>query len=112
MPTTPDPLQGDAIAADLEHVDATETVTLTQTATMTEKTVEHALRRPVSLREIEASGGSYARGDMKFNLPQDQTSFVPVAGDTITDAATQVWNIQEVERLALGTRYRCWCKPA
>ena len=103
-------MQGDDIDDDLVYYDALETVTVTQAVTLITQSVQKCVRRPVSLREIEA--GTYVRGDMKFHLPKANTTFAPKASDTITDAASKVWNIQEVELLALGTRYRCWCKPA
>jgi hypothetical protein len=103
-------MQGEDVQDDQVYVDALETLTVTQSGTMTEQTVEKCIRRPVTLREIE--GGVYVRGDMKFHLPKQSTTFAPATSDTITDAAAKDWTIQEVELLALGTRYRCWCKPA
>lgn len=103
-------MQGNDIDEDLLCFDGMETVTVTRPSTSETQSVQKCVRRPVSLREIEA--GTYMRGDVKFHLPQGNTSFAPLAADTITDASSRVWNIQEVELMSLGTRYRCWCKPA
>jgi hypothetical protein len=94
---------------DLASADGTETVTLTQAGTLEEQTVESALRRPVSLREIEASGGTFAHGDVKFHVPAAGLAFAPAAGDTVEDAEN-LWDVLAVDLLALESRYRLWCR--
>jgi hypothetical protein len=95
---------------DLAAVDGGETVTITQAGTLQEQTVENVLRRPVSLREIEAAGGTFAFGDMKFHVPAEGLEFAPTDADTLTDADDNDWDIQAVDLLAMGTRYRLWCR--
>jgi hypothetical protein len=97
---------------DLDQVDGGETITVTQAVTLTEQTVAGALKRPLSLRELEFFAGTLAHGDVKFNLPVANTEFAPDADDVITDADGQDWDVKAVDLLSLGTRYRCWCKQA
>jgi hypothetical protein len=97
---------------DLASTDGVETVTITQAVTMEEQTVENVLRRPVSLREIEAAGGTFAFGDVKFHVPAAGLEFAPAAGDTLTDADAGEWDVLAVDLLALGSRYRLWCRSA
>jgi hypothetical protein len=95
---------------DMEFLDGTETVTVTQAVTLTEQTVAGALKRPLSLRELEFFAGTLEHGDVKFNLPVSGTSFAPDVDDVITDSDGQEWDVKAVDVLSLGTRYRCWCK--
>jgi hypothetical protein len=95
---------------DMDSLDGGQTVTMTQAVTLTEQTVEHALKRPLSLREIELFTGVLTYGDMKFNLPAADLDFAPDIDDVITELGGQTWDIKAVDLLALGTRYRCWCQ--
>jgi hypothetical protein len=97
---------------DLDLLDGIETVTVTQAVTLTEQTVAAALKRPLSLRELEFFAGTLEPGDVKFNLPVANTSFAPDVDDVITDSDGQGWDVKAVDVLSLGTRYRCWCKKA
>lgn len=93
-----------------DSLDGGETVTVTQAVTLTEQTVENALKRPLSLREIELFTGVLTYGDVKFNLPAAGLDFAPDIDDVIAEAGGQTWEIKAVDLLALGTRYRCWCQ--
>jgi hypothetical protein len=95
---------------DLAAADGGETVTITQAGTMHQQTVQKVLRRPVSLREIEASGGTFQFGDVKFHLPAEGLEFAPTTADTLTDSDDIDWDIRAVDLLAMGTRYRLWCR--
>ena len=57
-----------------------------------EEQVASALRRPVSLREIEASSGTLQHGDVKFQVPAAGLTFAPAAGDTVTDDESD-WDV-------------------
>ncbi len=89
---------------DLAAADGHETVTITQAGTMEEQTVQNVLRRPVSLREIEASGGTFEFGDVKFHLPAEGLEFAPTTADTLTDSDDIDWDIRAVDLLAMGSR--------
>lgn len=97
---------------DLGSVDGHETVTITQAGTMEEQTAEHVLRRPLSLREIEAAGGTFGFGDVKFHVPAAGLEFAPAAGDTLETEDENTWDVLAADLLALGTRYRLWCRFA
>ena len=98
--------------ADLSTLDGRETITITQAVTMTQQTVANALKRPLSLREIEVFAGTLGHGDVKFNFPLAGTTFAPDVNDVITDSGGKDWDVKAVDLLSLGTRYRCWCKEA
>ena len=95
---------------DLEFLDGGQIVTVTQAGTLTEQTVAGALKRPLSLREIDLFAGTLTHGDAKFNLAVSETSFAPAVGDTLSDSDGRDWEIEAVDLLSFGTRYRCWCK--
>jgi hypothetical protein len=93
---------------DLSAADGLETVTITQAGTLEEQTAS-VLRRPVSLREIEASGGTLQHGDVKFQTPAEGLSFAPAAGDTVADEES-LWDVLNVDLLAMQSRYQLWCR--
>lgn len=97
---------------DLAAADGGETVTIVQAGTLAEQSAANAVRRAVSLGEIEASGGTFTHGDFKFHVPAVGLSFVPAAADTLTDAATRQWDILAVDLLAMQSRYRLWCRAS
>ncbi len=96
--------------ADLTTLDGRETITITQAVTLIQQTVANALKRPLSLREVEVFAGTLGHGDAKFNFPKAGTTFAPGLDDIITDSGGTGWDVKAVDLLSLGTRYRCWCK--
>jgi hypothetical protein len=93
---------------DLSSADGLETVTITQAGTLEEQTAS-ALRRPVSLREIEASGGALQHGDVKFQVPAEGLTFAPDTGDTLTDGA-DLWDVLDADLVVMRSRYQLWCR--
>ncbi len=99
------------IASDLEDFDGVETVSLhDQSADTTDATVT-ALRGLLSHREVQQGGplGIEAH-DVVFNLQANTTSIVPEPGDTITDGDSVVFQVLSVNKMTLGTRWRCVCR--
>lgn len=66
-----------------------------------------ALRRAVRVREIDASRGKYAAGDVRWHVPTTDVAVAPALGSTITDGAGRAWTILEVSHETLGSRWRC-----
>jgi hypothetical protein len=94
----------------LAVVDGLTTVTLKNRAGVTVATPS-ALRRQISNRELDNSGGRYKAGDVRFHFEQAGAGVGPDLGGTITDAAG-VWTIVAFENATLSTRWACVCRKA
>jgi hypothetical protein len=68
------------------------------------------LRRQLSFDEIHSM--SYQIGDVAWHVWADALGgYVPVAGDTLTDAAAQDWTVINCSSATLDTRFRLVCRP-
>ena len=99
------------LSQDSLYIDGQETITIASASPAASQNVS-AVKRRLSLRELEVSDGDFVRGDVKFLFPSAGLDFEPLAGHTITDASAKEWDVIFVELLVLGTRYSCWCKAA
>lgn len=80
-------------AADFaDVVNGLETVTLAY-RNGSSVTINHAHRRAVTWKEIEASGGDVRAGDTVWQWPQSESAAQPPLGSTLTDSAGDVWTI-------------------
>lgn len=66
-----------------------------------------ALRRAVTVREIEASHGKYAAGDVRWHFPAAAITAAPALGSMIVDTDGRAWTILETSHETLGSRWRC-----
>lgn len=66
-----------------------------------------ALRRSVTVREVEASRGRYTAGDVRWHLPTAQVPVAPALGSTIIDDDGRAWTIVETRHVTLGSRWCC-----
>ena len=66
-----------------------------------------ALRRAVSSREAEVSGGRYTAADVRWHLAVSSIEVPIEVGMRIVDGESQSWTVLEVKRCLLGTRYEC-----
>ena len=89
----------------------TESITYTakRASGNTTDTVEHALRRALSRKEIRDSNGLFTARDIAWNLPAAELAITDCQeNDTIT-AGAEVWTIREVQLLTKTTRWRFVC---
>lgn len=66
-----------------------------------------ALRRKLTVREIEASRGKYTASDVRWHLPDAELPTAPALGSLIVDGAGRAWTILEASRVTLGSRWSC-----
>jgi len=66
-----------------------------------------ALRRSVTVREVEASRGKYTAGDVRWHLPTAQVPVAPALGSLIIDDDGRAWTIVETRHQSLGSRWCC-----
>lgn len=66
-----------------------------------------ALRRAVTTREADASGGKYLASDVVWHLPAAQLAAPPQAGDRLIDAAGAWWTVLTTEHSAVTARWAC-----
>lgn len=64
------------------------------------------LKRPLSLREIEASGGVYQVGDVRWHFDAAVTA-LPAVDDVFAEADGTQWTVVEVRSAVLGSRASC-----
>ena len=88
-------------------LDGSESVTLRRQGTPETIPVAAAWRFLEKSDEVEIGAADYARNDVLWQLPWDASHDEPRLGDLIIDAADQCWTILSVERLRLGTRFKC-----
>jgi len=95
------------ITTDLTDVaDGAESVTLRRRGS-TLAAAASALRRAISTREAQASGGRYTSSDVAWHLPIAALAAAPAVGDAIGDAAGVRWTILEVQQSIVVGRWRC-----
>jgi head-tail adaptor len=99
------------LSNDFAVFDGAETVTLRgpRTSSGVEPTAVSlpGLRRKLTVREIEASGGKYAASDVRWHLPEAELPSAPALGSVIVDADGRAWTILEATRVTLGSRWSC-----
>lgn len=66
-----------------------------------------ALRRSVTTREIAASRGKYAAGDVRWHFPAAQIPSAPALGAMIVEEDGRAWTILETSLQTLGSRWCC-----
>lgn len=66
-----------------------------------------AMRRVLTVREVEASRGKYAANDVRWHLPDAELPTGPALGSVIVDGAGRAWTILEATRVTLGSRWSC-----
>ena len=100
------------ITTDYLKFDDTETVTLTpKNRIATADDTVTALRQPLTKKQIDWAASVGKSGVVvSFVLFGNTTSLVPQDMDQIT-ASSIIHVILMVEKLTLGTRYRCLCAP-
>ena len=102
------------IAGDYAQIDATETVTLTpKNRTASADTSVTALRQPLNKQQIAwaASIGQCLVSVSFVLFGNTMGTLVPQPLDQITDSGNVVYVIRQVDKLTLGSRYRCSCGP-
>ncbi len=87
--------------------DGLSPVTVTRPGGSAGTEVTHALRRPTRTREAQESGGRYTAGDVVWHLPAAELTTSPRPGDVIVDEDGRRWTVLEVQKAALGGRWRC-----
>lgn len=99
------------VSNDFAVFDGAETVTLhgPRTSNGVEPTAVSlpALRRVLTVREVEASNGKYAASDVRWHLPDAELPNAPALGSVIVDADGRAWTILEATRVTLGSRWSC-----
>lgn len=78
----------------------------------TETAIAAALRRPISRRDIAASGGRLTQADVIWHLPQSELALAPRPGERIIDGGATSWAITRVEQDTLDSRWRCICRQS
>src|SRR5690349_16892626 len=66
-----------------------------------------ALKRPITLRELELSNGLYLPGDVRWHFSATGLSQSPVVGTLITESDGRTWSVIEMEGAVFGARYTC-----
>lgn len=99
------------IADDYTIFDNTETVTLTpKNPAGTADSSVTALRGPVTRQQAAQMGGGFVASPNHCSFAifiATLGSTVPRPGDTITDAASVVWNVLMAQQATLQSRYDC-----
>lgn len=87
--------------------DGLENVTFSKPGSSVTVAVAHALRRGVTLREAEKSGGRVTAADVVWQLPVAELPDHPQPGDAIVDGDGWRWTLLEVQAAAVAGRWRC-----
>ena len=72
--------------------------------------IEHALRRAVSAKEIDGSGGKLAVGDLTWHLPAAEAQPAPQIGDVVVGSDARRWTILELVQSSHSGRWRAACR--
>lgn len=89
-------------------VDGLQAVTL-DPRTGADVSIQHALRRAITRREVGQSNGYYTSSDVRWHLPVEECATEPKPGDVIVEGSTR-WTVMEVERATFSTRWSCLCR--
>jgi len=90
-----------------DFADGLVPVTLVERTSGDPTAVSAALRRTVSTREAEASGGDYTASDVVWHLPASELPAPPTVGDRIVEASGATWTILRVQQMTQDSRWRC-----
>lgn len=104
----------DSIASDWQWIDGIEDVTLTPQPTGSPVTGVKALRRGLNHDEMTLMSETVGleEDDMVWVLWDESLSgAAPQTGDTITDGDTNVWTIQGLAKVTMGSRWRAVSRP-
>jgi len=75
--------------------------------TDTSTAIAKALRRVLSVKEVEASGGRYRRRDVSWRIAQAELAARPNPdGDYLVDAGGLRWNVVDVKDVTLQSSWR------
>ena len=97
-------------STDFEDVcDGLEPVTLVPRSGDTIE-IAHALQRALTTAEIEASNGKYVGGDVRWHLPDAETTSEMKLGDEIKDANGRRYKIIDKQHATLENRWRLICR--
>ena len=73
-------------------------------------TIENALRRWVSDRDLRQAEGFIKVGDTKWQLPREELDFEPKIGDELTDGTGTVWRVIGFGDMTLKTRWEIFAR--
>ena len=77
-----------------------------------EETVEvSALKRPITLRELELSNGQYLPGDVRWHFAATSLAEAPIVGALIVESDGRTWSVVDSEHAVFGGRYTCTARP-
>ena len=93
-------------STDADVFDGLQPVTL-QPPDDGEPVVASALKRPITLRELELSNGLYLPGDVRWHFSATGLIQEPIVGTLITEADGRTWSVVEMEGAVFGARYTC-----
>lgn len=71
--------------------------------------VESALRRAITVKQVQASGGKYLSSDVTFHLDRAELQQQPKLGTQIIDSDGR-WTILGVHWETLANRWKCVCR--
>ena len=100
MSPTPD------FSADAAVFDGRQSVTVEPPDAAVPFTID-ALKRPVTLREMELSGGLYLPGDVRWHFAAPSLEAEPIVGTLITENDGRVWSVIDLEATVFGGRRTC-----
>jgi hypothetical protein len=76
----------------------------------TQTELRHTLRRRLTHREAEASGGRYTTADVHWHLDAGELPQPPEIGSTLADDEGRTWTILQVDHDVHARRWRCTCR--
>lgn len=91
-------------------VDGLEAVTLDRRGHTPNTSIDHALQRALSTREVAASDGKYVMGDVRWHIARVEVGTSPQLGDTMEDAAGNRQLIIDRQLATLEHRWRLICR--
>src|SRR5436190_23774575 len=65
------------------------------------------LKRPVTTREMEVSGGLYMPGDVRWHFVAASLEAVPIVGSLITETDGRVWSVIDLTATIFGGQQTC-----
>lgn len=92
--------------SDASVFDGLQTVTV-QVPNAEEGFAAQALKRPVTLRELELSNGLLLPGDVRWHFASTDLTAEPVVGTQIIEASGVTWSVVDRDDGVFGTRRTC-----
>jgi len=65
------------------------------------------LKRPVTTREMEVSGGLYMPGDVRWHFVAASLDAAPIVGTLITESGGRVWSVVDTQATVFGGQLSC-----